>query len=392
MKGLHFGIHGVGKCARNALDTQRTPQWPASMQPLPNHSDFSKQRLGQMVVVGCAFWLLLPNLGCRTLVQQKSNSQLVTARQLSLRGADALQRSRDQDAELLFSEALRNSSLDERAHWGYATTLWKRGDRQRAIEHMREALRLSGRNPEYAIRLGEMNLEMGDRVAAREAAKSVLAHHRNNAEAWALLGDTHESEKDWPAALECYNHALLIRSDYPRVQLTVAEIYRHTGRPQRSLAALDRMSDLRSTATNDPEVLLIRGMALADLNRKAEAADALAKASERMPADRVDKQIQLVHAQHRIGELVPARMTLGRLIASNTGNPEVTRLQSMLDMSFAHLSEPDIGMAKEQPWLANTGMLPPVGTTPFSSNPNPQAPPMFASPMTGNDASGTFRR
>ncbi|MEQ1824779.1 MAG: tetratricopeptide repeat protein [Pirellula sp.] len=297
------------------------------------------------------FWSLLITavcfpVGCRTLVQRKSNLELVAARQLSLRGADALQRSRAQDAEMLFSEALRRSPLDERAHWGYACTLWNRGDRTRAIEHMREALRLSGaldgskKNPEYAIRLGEMSLEMGDRASASEAAKGVLAVDRNHAKAWALLGDMHQSERDWDAALECYNRALLIQSNYPRVQLSVAEINRIMGRPQRALAVLDRMSDLQSTASTDPDVLLIRGQALADLHRPADAAEALAMASERMSGDRVDKQIELVRAQHRIGELVPARMTLGKLIASNTGHPEVARLQSMLDMSFAHLSDP----------------------------------------------------
>lgn len=289
--------------------------------------------------------------GCRAISRRTNNNELVTARQLSLRGAEALQRSRPQDAEMLFSEALRHSPIDERAQWGYATTLWKRGDRQRAMEHMREALRLSGKNPDYAVQLGEMSLEMGDRKSAAEAAKSVLTANRNHARAWALLGDTHHSEKDWPAALECYHRALLIQSDYPRVQLSVAEIYRITGRPHRALAALDRMSDIHSTASLDPDVLLIRGQSLADLDRREEAAEALALASERMPADWVEKQVALVHAQHRIGELVPARMTLGKLIAANTGHPEVARLQSMLDLSFAHLSDP------ASSWRINKGVV-----------------------------------
>ena len=339
-----------------------------------------------------AFSIVNTGLGCRSLVQHKSNSQLVAARQLSLRGADAMQRSRQQDAEMLFSEALRNSPLDERAHWGYATTLWQRGDRQRAIEHMREAVRLSGRNPEYAVRLGEMSLDMGDRKAAREYALSVLSANRSHAEAWALLGDTHHSERDWPAALECYHRALLIRSDYSRVQLSVAEIYRHTGRPQRSLAALDRMTDLHATASTDPEVLLVRGMALADLDRGAEAAEALAMASERMPSDRIDKQIQLVHAQHRIGELVPARMTLGRLIASNTDNPEVKRLQSMLDMSFAHLSDPTIPNGRDNSLLANerigTQNVPQISPT----STGVQNTTLIASPILNGDSAKWLRR
>ena len=339
--------------------------------------------------------ICIHSLGCRTFVQQKSNSQLVAARQLSLRGAAAMQRSRQQDAEMLFSEALRNSPLDERAHWGYATTLWQRGDRQRAIEHMREAVRLSGRNPEYVVQLGEMSLDVGDRKSARDYALGVLTVNHKNADAWALLGDTHQSERDWTNAEECYNRALLERSDFPRVQLSVAEINRHTGQPKRALAILDRMTDLHASASTDPEVLLIRGIALADLNRGIEAAEALALASEKLPIDRVDKHIQLVHAQHRIGELVPARMTLGRLIASNSGNPEVVRLQSMLDMSFAHLSDPGAQRGRDPSLLADqssTGGNSVSNATPNGSSklgsPNSSR---IASPMFTGDSNALLR-
>jgi tetratricopeptide (TPR) repeat protein len=340
----------------------------------------------------CIAWIASVNSGCRSFVQRTSNSHLVAARQLSLRGADALQRSRQQDAEILFSEALQHSPLDERAHWGYATTLWNRGDRERAINHMREALKLSGKNPDYAIRLGEMSLEVGDRKSASESALSVLSANRNHAEAWALLGDTHQSERDWPAALECYHRALLVRSDYPRVQLSVAELYRHTGRPQRTLATLDHMSDQRATATTDPEVLLIRGQALADLNRRDEAADSLAKASERMPSHRVDKQIQLVHAQHRIGELVPARMTLGRLLASNAGDPEVLRLQSMLDLSFKHLSEPVLPNHTDRGVLADSAVDVLVSPQNRALNDGAQLPSRMASGLLNAESSGWFKR
>ncbi len=306
-----------------------------------------------------------------------------------------MQRSRQQDAEMLFSEALRNSPLDERAHWGYATTLWQRGDRQRAIEHMREAVRLSGRNPEYVVQLGEMSLDVGDLKSAREYALGVLTVNHKNADAWALLGDTHQAERDLPAAEECYNRALLERSDFPRVQFSLAEINRQTGHPKSALALLDRMTDLHASASSDPDVLLSRGIALADLGMGIEAGEALALASERLPVDRVEKHIQLAHAQHRIGDLVPARMTLGRLIASNSNNPEVVRLQTMLDMSFAHLSEPgtqrgrDPGLLADQA-IANGNNMPnalPTGSPKLSS---PSAT-LIASPMFTDGTSGLLR-
>jgi tetratricopeptide (TPR) repeat protein len=114
------------------------------------------------------------------LVGKARNQSLVNARQLSLRGTDAFQRNRDQDAELLFSQALSESPQDERAHWGYASVLWKSGDKRKALEHMNEAFRLSGRNPDYAIQLGQMHLDLGQFDSAKALAIDVLAVNRNH--------------------------------------------------------------------------------------------------------------------------------------------------------------------------------------------------------------------
>jgi tetratricopeptide (TPR) repeat protein len=261
--------------------------------------------------------------------------------------------------------------MDERAHWGYATTLWNRGDQAKAIEHMREAIRLSGDNPQYLVQFGEMLLTVGNYSEAESAANAVLANNHKNPTAWALRGNVHQAKREWDDARNCYQRALLIQSDYPEAQLQLAEVYRTLGKPQRSLAVLDRMVDLHNTASHDPDALLYRGLALADLNRTQEAADTLAKASERLPAEDVQKQLQIVHAQHRIGELVAARITLGRVRSNNAEIPEVARLQSMLDMSFAHLSDP------VKPLTEPT-------SEEFSS------PSLMASPMAGSE--GWLRR
>lgn len=339
----------------------------------------------------CLFGIVvMASVGCRSLRDRSANQKLVQARQLSLRGTDAIQRERYQDAELLFSEALKQSTLDERAHWGYASTLWERGDKAKAIQHMEESLRLSGSNPEYAVKLGEMYLEVGDHLKARKTAESVLAANRNHAAAWALLGDTHTAEKRWATAMECYHHALLIQADYPKVQLALAEVYRNIGKPERALAVLDRMVDLHDTARHDPVALLHRGLALSDLQRHDEASDALAKASERLPPQEVDKHLQIVRAQHRIGELVSARLTLGRIRENHAANAEVQRLQSMLDMSFAHLSDPvrplqEPSMESVSPgiMLAQPGMIASqtMGAPTYSSE-----PPLLAQPVRTQDS------
>lgn len=298
--------------------------------------------------------------GCRALTSGQTNKPLVSARQLSLRGADALQRGRDQDAELLFSQSLALSPLDERAHWGYATTLWNRGDKARATFHMTEALRLSGRNPEYAIRLGEMYLELGNFADAKNIALDVLSANRNHAQAWALLGDTHRAESDWDDARECYHRALLIRRDYPKVQLAIAELYRKTGRPERALSTLDRMTDLNAAISDNPEHMLLRGLAFADLNRPQEAASLLAECSEHLPPDRWQQQLEVAETQCRIGEMVQARMAMGRIAESHANDPAVLQMKHHLDQHFNLLAEnPSLpNSALPNPPLANYSSLP----------------------------------
>lgn len=60
-------------------------------------------------------------------------------------------------ANRLFAQAVEVCPDDERVRAHYAEGLWRQGDRQKAIENMRQALELSGGAPELRIRLGACN-------------------------------------------------------------------------------------------------------------------------------------------------------------------------------------------------------------------------------------------
>src|ERR1051326_2825708 len=95
--------------------------------------------------------------GCRALRGHKvSDENIAAARQLSLQGMDAQQRGQWDRAEILFAAAILKCPSDERARYGYAEALWQRGAWQKAVEHMEEAVRLSGSDPERLVRLGQM--------------------------------------------------------------------------------------------------------------------------------------------------------------------------------------------------------------------------------------------
>ncbi|MBU6385553.1 MAG: tetratricopeptide repeat protein [Planctomycetes bacterium] len=295
--------------------------------------------LGRYVIVAILAIFYGNLAGCRMLVNNSRNQSLLAARQLSLRGTDALQRGRQQDAELLFSQALANSTNDERAQWGYAKVLWSSGDKSKALEHMNEAYRLSGKNPEYAVALGEMHLDQNQYDAAKTLALDILSSNRTHTSAWALLGDVHRNQKDWPSALECYHHALLLRSDFPKAQFAIADIYQRTGRPERALATLDHMVDLHASVAEDTEHLVLRGLAFADLDRPLEAKELLAKGSERLSSDQWDQQLQIIEAQIRLGDLVQARMAMGRVPLEQASNPQIQRLKSRMDSDFIRLAK-----------------------------------------------------
>jgi len=285
------------------------------------------------IVIGCGVVS-----GCRVFRGRGPDAHSVKARQLSLRGADLLRRSRYEDAETLFTEAIQNCPTDERAHWGYAATLWENGQRPLAIQHMQEAVRLSGSNPEFLVRLGEMYLAEGDYEGAKSQAQLTLKSHRDRADAWALLGDSQTQQGNHQEAVESYQRALLIKSDYPRVQIAVADSYRKVGRPLRSLATLDRMVDIHPTVHDNGETQLVRGLALMDLDRREEAVTALKAASDGIPIEKRERQLELVSAQYQLGELVDARLSLGKLLQHAPDHAEARMLQGQINTSFEVLA------------------------------------------------------
>src|SRR6266516_3723956 len=123
-------------------------------------------------ICGILISFLAANSGCRTFRPHRvSDESIAAARQLSLQGIDAQQRGHWDRAESLFAAAILKCPSDERARYGYAESLWQRGAWQQAVEHMEEAVRLSGNDPERLVRLGQMYRARGDLVRARRQAE-----------------------------------------------------------------------------------------------------------------------------------------------------------------------------------------------------------------------------
>jgi tetratricopeptide (TPR) repeat protein len=247
--------------------------------------------------------------GCASLWKCPVSDDVVSARQISLRGVDAMQREEWEEAETLFRKALRTCPTDERAHRCFAEILWRKGATQDAIAHMREAARLSGEPAEATIALGEMHLAREELTAAAKCAREALAYRKDLPAAWMLLGNVQRLEGDLQPALNSFHRALSLRPEDARLQLTVAQVYRQLNRPQRTLAVLAALTEQYPAGEEPRDVLVEQGLALRAVGDYNGSAAALAQAIERGPID-AELLCQLGESQLLAGDPGNARLSV----------------------------------------------------------------------------------
>lgn len=303
------------------------------------------------------------SVGCRALRnhrQIREQREQGAARQLSLRGHEALQQKKYLDAESFFGEAIRQSPVDERAQWGYAEVLWERGQRGAAIEHMTQAVTMSGDHPDLVVRLGQMYLEQNELPRAAEQAELALKIQRKNAGAWALKGDVLRQQRELAEALDCYHRSLMYHSDAPQVQVALAEIYCQLGRPQRALATLDHLEDHHAPEQIPPRAWLLKGQALADMGENSEAKRYYHLASQYAGETQTGLLLELAAVQRDCGDLAEARICLGRVLQHEPEDPGALQLKDQLDQTFMK-------------WAADPSRQAPTMLVPYQRNATPPA-------------------
>lgn len=326
-------------------------------------------------------WLILaiaicPHLGCRSFGQRKPNPvSLANARQLRLRGADALQQQKYSDAEALFAESLRHSPNDEQAHWGLAEVLYQRGECNQAAQHMNEAAKISGNDPARLVRLGEMQMEAGQVDQAMIQADLALASDWQHAKAWELRGRVLEKRGQSQEAMEAYHRSLLSQPNNPTVQLALASIYLQLDRPQRALATIERMSDLQNPSYDKADTWLLKGTALARLGQTEESRNCLKEASQRVNGNNSQLCLQLAKLQSELGDWSDARANLGRVLSQYPDNPDALLVQQQIEKRF-----------REQPSVNGTTPTTRIGEFQYASGPNQTPQQRYPTSPKQNDS------
>jgi len=274
--------------------------------------------------------MLAGAVGCRAITQYGESKQTISARRLSRQGLEAMHAGQWDVAEDLFSDALELTAADERAHWGLAEALWQRGEKQAALKHMEEAVRLSASDPRLMQRLGKMYLDLNRVADADRQSLAALQADRQSAEVWGLRGDCLVKLGDHDGALAAYHQALALKPDFPDVQLEIAELYRQQERYDRLLATIDRLQDtVGSDGVFPSRAHMLRGIALHRLQRYGDAQRCFQDAIASDP-NNPESHLHLAALLLEQGDAQSAREPLQQAIALSPQTPSAIALAQQL--------------------------------------------------------------
>jgi len=196
-----------------------------------------------------------------------------------------MERSDWEQAEQLLSKAVQTCPGDSEARRYYAESLWHRGRRPEAIVQLEGLVRVSPEDASLRARLAQMRLETGDISLARREAELALDLDPKLSLAWAIRGRVMLASGAPQQALADFHRALAYSPEDRGLLLEIAQIHRQMNQPQRALTTLQTLTDTYSPGEEPQQLLYLLGVTYAALGRHDEAAESLALAAGRGPAD-----------------------------------------------------------------------------------------------------------
>lgn len=298
------------------------------------HRPFARRRISALPGLWCALAAgIFLFSGCQSLSQRsKASQQLTQSRQLSQRGLNAIERGDLSSAEELLEAAVETCPVDSDARRHYAEVLWKRNQREQALRQAEEALATAPDDLALAIRVGQMQLDLGQLDRAQLTADQVLDSSHKDADAWALHGRVAMARGDLERALADFQRALEFRKDDRQLLWETAELYRRMNRPQRALSTLNSLGETFNPGEEPQKLLYLKGLALSALDRPEDASDSFALAMMRGPAT-PELLYRLSEAQLASGHREIAAKTLEQALAADPKHPGSVALRQRLEVA-----------------------------------------------------------
>ncbi len=236
------------------------------------------------------------------------------------------------EAERLLTGAVESEPTDVEARRHLAEAMWANGDHAEAVLHMETALQLAPGHPETVVRVGEMQLALGQTRGAEQRAEQALALAPSMPEAWALRGRVFRELGEPKRALADLQQSLAYAPQDKSVLQDVAVLQFELKRPRRCLSTLHNLLDRYPHGEEPQDVLWLEGLAYGALDRHADAAESLAEASNRgkPPAELL---YHLAMASNQCGDATRAADAAERaLVADESHGPSRVLLASLREV------------------------------------------------------------
>ena len=287
---------------------------PEFIAPSATPDHYRRSNSSQRLIVAVGVVLCLTSLGCTSWGERSpATDDVLASRRLSQQGIEASHRGQLNEAEQFLRSATDACPLDQHARFHFAEILWQRGDQSEAIAEMEEAQRLSGGDCGMIVRLGEMYLEAGRTELALTQAERVIDAGVESASAWALRGDSYLWQDNVDAALSSYYRSLSHQPQQPRLQLTIADLQRRHGRPERALSTLQHLCEQYGAGCEPTDLVYQEGLALKALGRYESAAERFRTVASREP-QRGEFLYDLAEAELFAGHPAAARAAVQQAI------------------------------------------------------------------------------
>ena len=291
------------------------------------------RRIVLTIALVALFASILGSTGCSSLPCWReapfNNKQ---ARRWYNGGLDALNKGQLNLAENCLNRAMDHNPEDPRIKMQLAETLREKGDYSEAISLLEKGIAQSTCSGACAhVLLGELYLEQGRWIPARQHAELALKIDRKHADAWVLRGMTEFAKGSMDAATTNFQRALSYDPGNEIVHMKLAEIYERTNQPMRALATVEELLR-RYPETEQPERLIIlKSSALLAMEHHQSAIRVLQVASQNPDASS-EVFIRLGRAQLLTGQTSQARTTLNRAKQLFPGEKELDSLVADLQL------------------------------------------------------------
>jgi tetratricopeptide (TPR) repeat protein len=274
--------------------------------------------------IGLAILLLVVATGacgCRFSGYQNPLSRSVlNSRELSQRGAAAMEKHHWTEAEAMFAQACQACPRDVDARRNYGEMLWRRGERVQAVTQLKEAVEIAPEDVPLRVRLAEFELLTGDAKAAQSDAEAAIDVEPRSAEAWWVRGRVMRQMGNNPEALADLHRALSYDPRNGQVLHELAITYLALREPQRALSNLQALIDQHPPGAEPQQLLYEMGLCYAGLGRFDDAVDSYQHALAR---DKPTGEIlfHLSEAERSRGRMAEARLAMEQAVTLDPANP-----------------------------------------------------------------------